>query len=378
MESSRHTTKLRKAMLVCGAFAPEPCGVGDYTGRLASSLEEEGCEVHVLTSTKARSMGGFRVHAAIDDWTDLRETRRKVLELVDGIRPDVVQVQYPGSFGPANRSLAGNLLPLWIRSRGVRVCTTLHEWGERKLQWRLRAAFMALGSDALVAVTSSDARLLAALPIVGRRPVRHVPIGSNLDFGYETAPVAGVPVLAYFGFLHPLKGVRELVETAAALRRRGVGFRLDLHGHFHPEQDSHHAEIRSQVEAAGLGESVRFPGPVPSDPKGASESFRDAVLGVLPFREGVSERRGSFLALGQAGIPVLTSPGPWRPEWLRDGENVFLEPLEAPRWAERIEHLLANRDALSPVGARLKTEIVKRHAWPAVARAHLDLWSELA
>lgn len=300
------------------------------------------------------------------------------LDLVERIRPDVVQIQYPGSYGPANRALSGNLLPKWIRSRGIRVCTTLHEWGERKLQWKLRAGFMALTSDALVAVTSHDARILGRVPLVGRRMVRHIPIGANLEFERHPAEHGDVPVLGYFGFLHPLKGLRELLEAAALLRDRGVSFRLDLHGHFHPDRDSHHASIRAQIDATGLGGHVRFPGPVPSDAAGASEAFRETVLGVLPFREGVSERRGSFLALGQAGFPILTSPGIWQPDWLRDGANVFLERLEPAAWADRIEQLLANRDALPQVGVRLQAEILNRHSWSAIAHGHLELWEALA
>lgn len=378
MEANRPPNTARRALLVCGAFAPEPCGVGDYTSRLAAHLAEQGCEVHVLTSTRAEPQPGIHVHARVVDWKANEDVRAVLDEVMGGIRPNVVQIQYPGSYGAANRALAGNLLPKWVRATGVRVCTTLHEWGERKLQWKLRAGFMALSSDALVAVTSHDAHILRRVPLVGRRVVRHIPIGANLEFDRLPAQRGDVPVLGYFGFLHPLKGVSELVDAAALLRDRGVAYRLDLHGHFHPDRDSHHASIRAQVDAARLGDHVRFPGPVPADAAGAAEAFRETTIGVLPFREGVSERRGSFLALGQAGFPILTSPGIWQPEWLRDGANVFLERLEPSAWADRIEHLLSNRDALPPVGTRLRSEIVNRHSWSAIAREHVQLWGTLA
>jgi len=352
--------------------------VGDYTARLGGALAEAGAEVHVLTSVRAQTVEGLHLHPLVEDWTATSAVRKLFAAALDEIRPDVVQVQYPGSYGPANRSLAGNLLPWWAWERGCRVCTTLHEWGERKFQWKIRAAVMAAGSHGLVAVTSHDARLVRSLPWVGRRPVRHVPIGANLEFERDSTGVSDLPVLAYFGFLHPLKGVTELLRTAALLKSRGTRFRLDLHGFFQPETDRHHGAIRDQVRTAGLEDVVRFPGPVPADAAGAAAALREAWLGVLPFREGLSERRGSFLALGRSGLPVLTSPGPWNPEWVRDGENVFLEPLEPARWADRIERLLAAGPAgLDPVGSRLRTEIVCRHSWSAIARDHLAFWNSL-
>ena len=77
-------------------------------------------------------------------------------------------------------------------------------------------------------------------------------------------------------------------------------------------------------------------------------------------------------------MPVLTSPGPWQPEWVRDGENVFLEPLDPKGWADRIEALIGQREKLDAVGGRLRTEIVRRHSWERIAKEHLKLWKEIA
>lgn len=352
--------------------------MGDYTRRLALELASQGADVHVLTSSRAGRERGIRIHSVVDEWTRTAQVKARVEKVLESVRPDIVQVQYPASYGNANRAVAGNLLPQWVRSRGFKVVTTLHEWGERSLRWRLRAGFMAWRSHAVVAVTTHDARRIASLPVFARKHVRHIAIGANLEFERSSAPRSPDPVFAYFGFLHPLKGLEELLDATAILRAKGLRFHLDLHGHYYPDSDRHHAAIREQVRRLDLVESVRFPGPVPADPEGASNAFQGAWLGVLPFREGVSERRGSFLALGRSGLPILTSPGPWQPEWLREGENSFLEPLEPSRWATRLAHLCARPELLEAVGARMKTEIVERHSWGAIARQHLAFWKDLA
>lgn len=378
MMSNEPNEKAPRVLLVCGAFSPEACGVGDYTRRLALELAAQGADVHVLTSTRAGRERGIRIHAVVEEWTRTAQVKVRLERVLDAVKPDVVQIQYPGSYGHANRAVAGNLLPQWVRSRGFKVVTTLHEWGERSLRWRLRAGFMSWRSHAVVAVTSHDAARLASLPMFARRNVRHIAIGANLEFDRSPAPRSPDPVFAFFGFLHPLKGLEELLDAASLLRPLLPHFRLDLHGHYHPDSDRHHAAIRDQVRRLDLVDSVRFPGPVPSDAEGASRAFQEAWLGVLPFREGVSERRGSFLALGRSGLPVLTSPGPWQPDWLRDGENSFLEPLVPSRWASRLAQLSARPERLEEVGERLKAEIVERHSWGAIASRHRAFWKELA
>ncbi|MCB9497256.1 MAG: glycosyltransferase family 4 protein [Fibrobacteria bacterium] len=342
---------------------------------LCIALAEEGVDVHVLTSRNAGPVPGCTIHAVVEDWSHRSPVRRQIEDVLKSVRPDVVQIQYPASYGTANRSIVGNLLPYWVKGEGRLVCTTLHEWGERALKWKIRAAFMGMNSDAVVSVTSIDASLLTRMRWIGGRKVHHIPIGANLEFDRISGSQTDLPVLSYFGFLHPLKGVGELLEAARLLHGKGIRFRLDLHGHFHPESDAHHASILEKVESAGLNAVVRFPGPVPSDPEGASEAFHDSWLGVLPFREGLSERRGSFLALGRAGLPILTSPGPWCPSWVVDGRHAFLEPLVPQAWAQRLEALLSlGLDRLDGVGTELRREILDRHAWRQIAKQHVALW----
>ena len=366
--------KTPRVLLVCGVFSPERCGVGDYTRRLASELGTQGADVHVWSSKGAVESEGVHVHADVDGWTDTLLVRRRFEEVLREVRPDVVQIQYPGSYGKANRSVAGNLLPHWARTRGFRVFTTLHEWGERSLLWRLRASLMVSRSHGVVAVTSPDARILARRPRLGSARVRHIPLGPNLEFDRIQQARSAIPVLAFFGFLDPLKGLEELLEVAASLRVRGQAFRLDLHGRYEPASCAHHAAIRAQVQRLGLDGVVRFAGPLPGDPQEAARALSETWLGVLPFREGISERRSSFLVLGRAGIPVLTSPGRWQPDWLEDSENVFLEPLSPEGWADRIARLCEDPARLDGVGSRLRSEILGRHDWAFAARGHLDFW----
>lgn len=360
-------------VLVTGAQPPRLCGVGDYTASLAAALRTRGLDTRIQTGLDAFPAPG--TEPLVADWdhpvaaltTLARHWRRE--------RPAAVHVQYPGSFGEANRSPAGNLLPGLARAMGIPVVVTLHEYLERSPAWRARALPMALTADRVVAVTASDAAHLDRLPGLRGRVV-HAPIAASLVFERVFPTVSPTLRLAYFGFLHPLKGTSELIEAVGLARALGADASLDLFGHFQPD-DPHHAALAAHADSTAPG-AIRFRGSVPADPAGAAEAFAEVDLAVMPFREGVSERRSSFLTFGWAGFPVLTSPGPWAPSWLRDDENCLLEPLTPRGWAARLARLARERPDLGPLGLALRREVRSRHAWDAIAAIHHRIYGDIA
>jgi len=360
--------------LLCGRHLPEQDGVADYTARLAAALTAYGVEP-VLVGGE----GG--AGTVVTDRWDLPGTLRaaRALRRLD---LDVVHVQWaPSAYG--FRGGVG-LLPLLLR--GTPVVTTLHEYGwwswparvpERL--WRLLERRGWADREGLLLPTRSRAVLAtndahARAQRTGRAPMV-VPIGANVAV---TAPLAErtAGLVVFFGFVHPVKGVRYLLEALALLREQGRELTLVVAGGFTSlalPQDEAQA-FRAELEQLAHGQPVRFTGHI--DAAEVSVLLRAAELVVLPLTAGVTTRNGALLAALAHGAPVVaTAPDDPDPA-LVDGSNVLLLPerRDGPALARLIARALDDpelREQLACGGQRLAAD----RSWDAVARRHLELYA---
>jgi len=374
-----------KICMLTGAFPPDRCGVGDYVQRLCSHLAELGAEVHVVTTAHAEPQpaewdGTVGVHRIMRKWNSAGMCR--LSRLIREIRPDVVHVQFP-SVG-YHRVAALALLPLYLRAHGRRSILTLHEYLISSRLSRIRQAMMAAASHAVITVTPEDeARLRLALPWK-QQSVHCISIASNIDrqpgesFDRTSCRKAwgmepDAPVICFFGNLHPGKGVEELIDAFAALSRTCEGARLLLIGSFDPRHTLYSYVVHRKILDLNLSGSVRVTGFVSR--REVSELLLSSDICVLPFREGVSVRRGTFLAAMRHGLPIITTqPAGAAPPELVDGGNVLLVgPQDTAGLARCMEMLVRSPELRSRLALNV-AELDSRFSWPEIARRTLAVY----
>jgi len=378
--------------LISGAFPPLKCGVGDYTFHLASHLSEAGIEVVVITSKSAPdrhvSSGcgqGFRVHRRIKRWA-LSEVQVITNALQDE-RPDIIDIQYPSTMGRANRSVLANLVPLLARSScpSGQVVTTLHEFSERRLRWRIRAAINLIFSYHIIAVTRFDHKLLSNICWLGQR-VSYVPIGANIlptraSWESRDAIRASLglngdePLLLYFGFVVPQKGVELLLRAFWELLDREWRIKLLLVADLDSE-NAYHRLIRKLIKQIDpLEKSIVLKGYVSSDL--LSKYLVAADVGVFPYLEGASERRGSLLAALMHGLPVITTAPNARSDvpFVNQRDVLFASP-DVGSLLEATERLLKSPDLRKSLAQGGRT-LAQRFSWQRVAQEKLDVYDSL-
>jgi len=385
-----------RVCLVSGEFPPMQGGVGDYTQELGAALADLGHEVTVLTSTAAAGpecRRGCRVLATVNGWG--WRSWRALGELTARERPDVVHIQYQtAAYG---MQPAMNLWPASRRAgKGPRpaVLVTFHDL---LVPFLFRGAgplrpwvtdVLARCADGIIATNEDDdARLTRRAPAV---PRRLIPIGSNIapqpPAGYDRQAwrqrwglELGEFVLCYFGFLNRSKGGEELVQAVGRLVEGGHPVRLLLVGGKVGASDPTNVTYLAQVEALigrlGLGERVIWTDYLPQAEVSAALLAADAC--VLPYRDGVSTRRGALMAALTHGLPIVSTNPQVPSVWFRDGENVLLVPPESPEaLAGAVERLIqdaALRGRLSAGAINLS----RRFLWPAIAVATAGFYSEL-
>jgi glycosyltransferase involved in cell wall biosynthesis len=298
--------RIMKVMLVSGSLAPMRCGVGDYTGELASALTRKGCTVGVLTSVDAEaSIRGVSVLPYMSTWT-MCEAALAVRQIKTW-QPDLIHIQYP-SRGYYSYVLP-SFIPLLAVGMGVPLVRTWHEIPDVKrpvpfliqclppgpyiyvrpeFQQKLAPMFkraLRQSTGHFLAGSSSIARVV--LTEAERRAVR-----DRYLEGRDR-------LIVFFGFLYPSKGVEQIFDIANLATDRII-----IAGE--PGEDLAYVKNLEQLaRTSRMIDSVRITGFLNAGESGRLLAAADAV--VLPFRHGGGVWNSSIHAAVVQGTPVITT-----------------------------------------------------------------------
>lgn len=201
--------------------------------------------------------------------------------------------------------------------------------------------------------------------------VHVAPMGVDLQDRFCIDP--GVPrsrgELLFVGRLVEKKGLRHLLDALPLVLQAHPEATLSVVG-FGPEE----VERRRQVQELGIGNAVRFVGPVPQDR--LPSLYRRAAVFVAPFVEAADgDREGLGLVALEAtacGAPVVVSRLPAVMDVFAPGEAVMVPPGDHRALASGISGILSGA-ALLTIADRSRLE--SRFGWTAVAARYLALLS---
>lgn len=186
-------------------------------------------------------------------------------------------------------------------------------------------------------------------------------------------------VIAFFGFLHPVKGIEYLLAAFAQVVVQYPQARLLLVGGVESlalpqaEATKYWDKLRSLIAQLEIAEQVVMTGYV--DAKTASHYLSSADIGVLPFNHGVTLKSGSLLALLAHGLPVIATHS--------TGGDLLTEDFLAQIPTRDVEALTAallnlindpqKRDRLGDLGRKFSD----RFTWSFIGEQHRDIYQQL-
>lgn len=161
-----------------------------------------------------------------------------------------------------------------------------------------------------------------------------------------------------------IKGHTYLVEAARLLAERGIPTEIALIGGDPPRPSTLQQEIRDQVAAAGLTDSVKFLGKRPSAEVREWITWSDiGVLACCRAPDGQSDGLPNFLteSLGM-GRPVVSTRQAGVMELVVDGENGLLaRSRDAADLADAIERLRRDPELRAKMGRSGHDTVVREH-----------------
>lgn len=387
--------------LITGEFPPMEGGVGAFTRELAHALALQGYEIHVLTNRAARPATAVprlrNLATPIDlEFAHLYPFVHKwrwpalatVADWVMRYDLELVNVQYQAA-AYHMRSPAINFLP-WRLHDLTKAVVTFHDLRVPYLfpkAGRLRQTavrFMARQAHGVIVTNQADYQALTAQVAT---PTRQIPIGSNVATHTpnqtEIAAVRqklglqpGDCLLSYFGFLNESKGADTLVTALAQLDDRcHLVFIGGQTGSSDSTNQAFLARLQGQIADLGLAERVHWTGFLPD--REVSAHLHAADLMVMPYRDGVSLRRGTLMAVLAHGRPLVTTlPAAPAPE-LRHGENVWLVPPADPAsLAAALRALLADAALRHSLGTGA-VQVADLFTWDKIAAQTAVFFQEL-
>ena len=379
--------------LIAGEYPPMQGGLGDYTREVTLALARAGHEPHVLTLTHTdapsfEQMDGVHVHRIMPAW-DWR-TGGRIMAFHRERPLDVVNLQYQAAAYQMHPAI--NLLPRWLNRR-IPTLVTFHDLKVPYLfpkagPLRRKAVLaMAKGAAASVVTNVEDAEDLAR---EGISNVHQIPIGSNIAptdlagfdeaaWRYERGIANALTLIGYFGFMNESKGGETLVRGLAELRRRDLNVGVlqigGQTGASDPTNQAYAAHLKQLAQELGVAPFIFETGFV--DARGVSEAFAACACVALPYRDGVSFRRGTLMAALVHGKAIVTTTPRVRLPEVRDEINMLLVPAdEANALADGVSRVLNDAELRRrlEVGAY---ELSRRFGWEAIARALVNVFEKV-
>jgi polysaccharide biosynthesis protein PslF len=402
-----------RVTLIAGTYQPDRCGVAHYTSRLRETLAEEVESVVLTTQTAANAVQDTRIRGVVQDWKFAR-----LLPLVRAIQTtptDVLHIQHAAGTYSFQRPIF--LLPLILRALGYRqpIVTTVHEygwwewqpkgippkllewlkqWGQQQQWWDREDGFLLTGSQTIITTNvEAESVIRDRLPHLTNR-LHRIPIAANVEVTPIERSLARQLVrqthgwseeslvIAFFGFLHPVKGLENLFLAFKQILKTVPQARLLLIGGVEslalPQDEAkrYWNKLQAQIAQLELSQQVKMTGYVSEAI--ASHYLSGSDLGVLPFNHGVTLKSGSLLALLAHRLPtVATYSDPSDPE-LTAANIVYPVPSRDPEaLTTALLELIENpnlQQRLSAAGS----EFVKQFSWEAIAQKHLQIYKSLS
>jgi glycosyltransferase involved in cell wall biosynthesis len=374
-------------------------GVGDFSRELSKELAALGHETHILTRTGCRSAElspAYRVHPEIERWNWSLFARAN--RWIKANRLEIVNLQYQAAAYGMHPAI--NLLPRCLAS--IPLVVTFHDLNVPYLfpkagRFRWWAVLtLAQHASRVIVTNQEDLAKLEGHRLRSRPAV--IPIGSNISpvppAGYDRSSwreswgvLPDETLLGYFGFLNESKGGEDLVQALHLLglappakteaREIKPPVRLIMIGGRTGSSDPVNRAYAEQIDALiarlYLQEQVLRTGYIAAEQVSASLLATDIC--VLPYRDGVSFRRGSFMAALAHGLPIITTtPATHLPE-LRHGDNVYLVPPAEPgALAEAVTALRENPVLRQRIAAGA-SKLAQQFRWDSIAQATAELFA---
>jgi len=381
-DSMLHT----KVCMVSGSYPPMDDGVAEYTQRLLHAIKQDFGNIRLITTEnnglkREREDGVFDI---VGKWSFL--ALPGIIRHIKARKPNIVHIQYPThGYG---RNPAANFIPMILRivSPKTRLISTIHEFSTRSLKGKSRLLISVIPSHRVIVVDQKYEKAIHKFwPFANGRLV-YIPVGSNIPVPLKPGKTVvsrlrislGIEeddlVICYFGAVRRGKGIQLLLKVFHKLLQRHSETKMLFLGRIF--QNYYQESVKTLVDSMQLNSNVIFTGMC--EQSEICQYFALASMCVLPFEDGVSTKRTSFMAALQHDLPTITTEGELLPEGLVDHENVILTKCgDGEMLYSKIVELMENESLQNRLRENA-SKVLEHYSWNSIAERTMKVYRSLA
>lgn len=273
-----------KILLITGSLPPDICGVGDYTSKLLNNFQKN--QIGEISLFYRKDWSLFRL------FNYLLDTYRTA--------PSIIHLQYP------TEGYGYSILPLLLILLQFKAKTivTIHEFSSRTFKAKFFTYLIMKFSDEVVVTNQFEFNCISSLPFISKQRIKIINIGSNIDM----SPNANRLLfdrkidLAYFGHIRPNKGLEDFLAVSEHIIASNPKLRIQIIGQKVKNYERYFDEIVEKATKLNIELMLN------QDEDLTSSNLSDCKIVYLPFLDGISSRRGSFIASAINGCQIITTP----------------------------------------------------------------------
>ena len=249
-----------------------------------------------------------------DNWKVTGKNIRHLYSILDENPITAIHMEYPGDL--YGKTFFASFLPYFVkrynkkRKKEVSTNVRLHEFTKARFLRKLAIIPILLFADRVYVPAQKDREVVSKFV---RGKLDSTYIGTNIRVVSDVLCSSEKTVISYFGSVYPGKGIEHMLSVWKAIREKDTEnkFVFKIIGDVGTEETNHfcsyHKQVWEWIRQYDLESCIEVTGYV-SDEE-VSKEIQNTQIATLFYEDGLTLRRGSFLAYLAHGIPVVTSMG---------------------------------------------------------------------
>ena len=271
-------------LIITGTYPPRKCGVGDYCQNLLSTPQAKDWKLYT------------------DDNWNISTLFQKIKEIKKS-NSTVINIQYPTvGYG---KSILPHILTIYLtKIHKKKVVITLHEYSQ--LGWKGKLAtslFLKFGTHIVFTTEFERQYAIKKHPRL-KNNSSIIKIYSNILTKKEQPSFEERSYdMGYFGYIRPEKGLEDYIETAKNIQKTNPDFKAYIMGQTQDEFSFYHKPLLDSLSDSNITLLLN------QSNQEVSDILSQTKIAYLPYPDGLTERRGSFLASLLHHCIIVTTKG---------------------------------------------------------------------